>query len=483
MSLSRPNILWICTDQQRYDTIRSLGNAHIRTPHLDRLVEEGVAFLRATTQCPICTPSRASFLTGRYPSTIHVNRNGDGWFPERPGLITRTLRDAGYDTGLAGKLHLTAADGRVEQMPEDRYGYRVLKWSHHPQPEPFWPTAEHDYQQWLVDQGVDWDAAYNADLESEAGRAWHVPGYCRPGIAAEYHQTTWCAEEAIAFMTEAREGPWLMSVNPFDPHPAIDPPLAYLERMDPASVPLPLFREEESASQLAFGGVDFQTETPISPHSYDARRMVAAYYAQIELIDDQVGRMLDVLEATGQREKTLVIFTSDHGETLGDHGLLWKGCRFYESLVHVPLILSWPGHFEAGLRSNALVELTDLVPTLLDAAGLPTSPHVQGRSLMPILTGAADPDVHRDFVRSEYHDALDRRFASHANMLRDDRYKLVVYHGQEVGELYDLQEDPDEFVNLWEVPELQTVKLALMKQLFDAVMLGVDEGLTRVGRY
>jgi arylsulfatase len=483
MSSTPPNILWICTDQQRYDTIGALGNAHIRTPNLDRLVEEGVTFLRAYAQCPICTPSRASFLTGKYPSTIHVNRNGDGWFPERPGLITRTLRDAGYDLGLAGKLHLTAAEGRVEQMPEDCYGYRVLKWSHHPQPEPFWPTAEHAYQQWLVDQGVAWDEAYNADLESEAGRAWHVPGYCRPGIAAAYHQTTWCAEEAIAFMTEAREGPWLMSVNPFDPHPALDPPLEYLERMDPASMLLPLFREEELASQLAFSGVDFQTEAPVSPHSYDARRMVAAYYAQIELIDDQVGRMLAALESSGQRENTLVIFTSDHGETLGDHGLLWKGCRFYESLVHVPLIFSWPGHFAAGLRNNALVELTDLVPTLLDAVGLPTTPHVQGRSLMPILTGAANPEMHRDFVRSEYHDALNQRFASHANMLRDDRYKLVVYHGQEVGELYDLQEDPDEFVNLWDEPDWQVLKSVLVKRLFDAVMLGVDEGLTRVGRY
>ncbi|MBN1249905.1 MAG: sulfatase-like hydrolase/transferase [Anaerolineae bacterium] len=483
MPTEKPNILWICTDQQRYDTIRALGNDTIRTPNLDRLVREGVAFLRAYAQCPICTPSRASFLTGRYPSTVHVNRNGDAWFPESPGLITRTLRDIGYDTGLAGKLHLTAAHGRVEQFPDDQYGYRMIKWSHHPHPEDFWPTAAHDYQQWLVDQGVDWDAAYNADLDSEAGTAWHLPGYCRPGIAAEYHQTTWCAEEAIAFMTAEREGPWLISVNPFDPHPPLDPPLSYLERMDVDAMPVPLFQESELESQLAFSGVDFQTETPVSPYSYDARRMVAAYYAEIELIDDQVGRMLDTLEASGQRTNTIVIFTSDHGETLGDHGLLWKGCRFYESLVHVPLILSWPGHFEAGLQSNALVELTDIVPTLLDALHLPISPHVQGCSLLPVLTGSADPDRHREFVRSEYHDALDHRFASHATMLRNDRYKLAVYHGQDTGELYDLEEDPEEFHNLWDDPESQALKHQLIKQLFDAVMLAVDEGVARAGRY
>jgi arylsulfatase A-like enzyme len=211
--------------------------------------------------------------------------------------------------------------------------------------------------------------------------------------------------------------------------------------------------------------------------------MVAAYYAQIELIDNQVGRILDALEASGQRDDTIVIFTSDHGEMLGDHGLLWKGCRFYEGAVRVPLILSWSGRFKQGLRSDALVELTDIVPTLLDVLGLPISPHIQGRSLLPILQGEADPGKHREFARCEYHDALDRQFASHANMLRTDRYKLAVYHGQDAGELYDLHEDPHEFNNLWDVPQAQATKLDLMKTLFDAVMLAVDEGKDRVGRF
>jgi arylsulfatase A-like enzyme len=198
--------------------------------------------------------------------------------------------------------------------------------------------------------------------------------------------------------------------------------------------------------------------------------MVAAYCAQIELIDDQVGRMLDALEASGQRENTIVIFTSDHGEMLGDHGLLWKGCRFYEALVHVPLILSWPGHWQAGQRSDALVELTDIVPTLYEAIGMEVPANVQGKSLLPILTGQAPPDVHRDFVRCEYHDALDRPHASHANMLYDGRWKLVVY-------------DPHEYRNLWDDPNVQMIKYERIKRLFDAVMLATDEGQPRVGRY
>jgi arylsulfatase A-like enzyme len=479
MDREYPNILWICTDQQRYDTIHALGNSHIRTPNLDRLIAEGVAFTRAYTQSPICTPSRACFLTGRYPSTLHVNRNGNAYFPENTGLITRELAEnMGYDCGLAGKLHLSAAHGRVEVRPND--GYRVFKWSHHPYPETFWPTEAHDYQQWLQDQGVEWDAAYGAEMP--AGWTANPPLYL-PGIAAQYHQTTWCANEAIAFMTEPREGPWLMSVNPFDPHPPFDPPSEYLARMDVDAMPMPLFRPEELESQLEFQGIDHQTETPQSPYDYDARRMVAAYYAQIELIDAQVGRMLEALETSGQRDNTIVIFHSDHGEMLGDHGLLFKGCRFYEGAVHIPLILSWPGHFQSGQRSDALVELADIVPTLYEALDLPVPGYTQGQSLFPLLTGQGPLDRHRDFVRCEYHDTLDRPYASHANMYFDGRYKLVVYHGHDIGELYDLQSDPDEYNNLWYTPEAADIKYACMKRLFDVVMLATDEGQPRVGRY
>jgi arylsulfatase A-like enzyme len=454
-----------------------LGNDHIRTPNLDRLAAEGVAFTRAYSQSPICTPSRAAFLTGRYPSTVHVNRNGNAHYNHSVPLITRTLADLGYDCGLVGKLHLSAAYRRVETRPDD--GYRVFKWSHHPKPEPYWPREQHAYQQWLYEQGVDWDQAYGATQVE----GWEAQSAYRAGIAARYHQTTWCANETLAHVRESRDGPWLMSVNPFDPHPAFDPPADYLQRMDVESMPLPLFRPHELQTQLAFQGIDHQTEKPVSPHDYDARAMIAAYYAQIELIDDQVGRLLDELEASGQRENTLIIFTSDHGEMLGDHGLRLKGCRFYEGAVHVPLIVSWPARVRQNLRSDALVELVDLVPTLLEAAGQRIPDAVQGRSLLPILSGASDPSAHREFVRCEYHDALDRPFASHANMLRNERFKLVLYHGREIGELYDLERDPDEYENLWGRPNVASLQAELTRQLFDAVMLATDPGQPRIGRF
>ena len=179
---------------------------------------------------------------------------------------------------------------------------------------------------------------------------------------------------------------------------------------------------------------------------------------------------------------------SDHGETLGDHGLLLKGCRFYEGLVRVPLIFSWPGRFGAGVVRNSLVELTDLAPTLLELAGLPLPERMQGRSLLPLLHVPAQPDHHRDFVRCEYYQALNpianaRFTGAYATMLRDKQYKLVVYHGHEAGELYDLAADPDEFVNQWENPAYAAVKLHLMKQSFDALALATDVGPPQVTRF
>jgi arylsulfatase A-like enzyme len=201
----------------------------------------------------------------------------------------------------------------------------------------------------------------------------------------------------------------------------------------------------------------------------------------IKLIDDQLGRVLARLDALGLRDDTIVIFTSDHGETLGDHGLIQKGCRFYEGLVRVPLIFRWPGHIEAGQLSDALVELTDKAPTLLELAGLPVPGYTLGRSLMAILAGRTRE--HRDGVRCEYIDALDLPDASRATMWRNRRYKLVVYHGHDLGELFDLDQDPWEHRNLWDDPTHQNIKAELMQQSFDAAIAAIDPGSSRIGPY
>jgi arylsulfatase A-like enzyme len=205
----------------------------------------------------------------------------------------------------------------------------------------------------------------------------------------------------------------------------------------------------------------------------------------IALIDDQLARIIQRLDETGQRENTIIIFTSDHGESLGDHGLLLKGCRFYDGLVRVPLIFNCPGSIKANLRSDALVELLDMSATILDFAGIGLPEYFQGSSLRPILGGNAPADHHRDSIRSEYFDALDKKFcngnASFATMYRDRRYKLVVYHRDNLGELFDLEADPYEFENLWDDPAFAEIRHRLILESFnDHVMKTTDVGSRRI---
>ncbi len=464
MAGDRPNVLWFCSDQQRWDTVGALGNTHVRTPAVDALCAAGVAFTRDYVQNPLCTPSRASFLTGRYPAAHRVFRNGDTAFPPGEVPVSRLFAEAGYHCGLIGKLHLAAPVGGTEARVED--GYRTWRWSFSPRPEDG-TSAHNDYHHWLREKGVD-----AAELYAE------VDAFLGPGAPAALHQTTWAAEEAAAFIHRHRGEPWFLSVNPFAPHHPFDPAPEYLERYDAESLPDPLFRESDLARQPAFKKIQHNTVEAIDPTvrlpgdgdpirfdgrwencltvgHYYGRDVKAAYYAMIEQLDWALGELVAALEQTGQRENTIVLYTSDHGELLGDHGLIFKGCRFFEGAVRVPLVIAWPAGFARGVVSPALVEEIDLAPSLLDAAGLVVPPYMQGISLAPILRGEGDPGAHKarvicHFNRSDDDPAVAMAERTHATMTFDGRHKLVVYHGHDLYELFDLEADPGEFENLWE---------------------------------
>ncbi len=470
-----PNILWYCSDQQRFDTIGALGNPHVHTPHLDRLVAEGVTFTHAFCQSPICTPSRASFLTGKYPSTVHVNTNGNDIFPSRERLVTRRLADAGYNCGLVGKLHLAGADDGREARTDD--GYRFFRYSHAPRDD--WQHG-HDYADWLRGKGHDPRIVLEVKKSLYGGLTEPTPE--RDNVPPHLHQTTWCSEEALDFIGQERDQPWLLSVNPYAPHPPYNPPWEFYRRFDPDRLPGPHFQPSDLAHQTALRGVDFQS-LPQPPEAIAATRIQAAYYAMIEQVDEQFGRLVDALDGSGQRENTVIIYTSDHGESLGDHGLTQKGCRFFDGLVRVPLIISWPDHIPAGMRADGLVELIDIAPTVLGLAGLPVPADMQGRSLLPILMGQRPPDYHRDFVRTEYYDAVDMPNHSFATMYRDRRWKLVVYHGTGLGELYDLESDPLEFHSLWDAPDALGIRADLLQRSFDASVAALDYGPKRMMPY
>jgi arylsulfatase len=463
MSDSRPNILWYCTDQQRFDTVAALGYKHVHTPTVDQLVADGTAFTTTYCQSPICTPSRSSFMTGMYPSRVHNTRNGNDTFPNSPPLVSKLLADAGYDCGMIGKFHLTSSGYRTEPRLDD--GYSFWKFSHAPRDD--WETG-HDY--------ADWVKAKGGDLNAMRDSVERVP--------AEMHQTTWATDMAIEFLGKERSGPWLLNVNIYDPHPPFIPPKEYADRFKADDMPGPWFQESDLEEQAKFKDIDFQGEVR-SPEGHNAKDAQAKYYAMIALIDDQFGRLLQAIDDAGLTENTVVIYTSDHGESLGDHGLMFKGCRFYEGLVRVPLIFRWPGHVKRNLQSDALVELLDVTATVVELAGLPQPDYMQGRSLLPILTGAADPTQFRDSVRCEYFDALHSQFTggtgAFGTMYRRGQWKLVVYHGHGLGELYDLENDPREFNNLWDASGYATIKAELIFESFDQhVLLTTDVGSERI---
>lgn len=470
MSDRPPNILWLCTDQQRTDSIGSYGNPLAPTPHLDRLASEGVLWTNAFCQSPVCTPSRASFLTGRYPRTTRCRQNGQAIPPDEI-LLPRMFADAGYRCGLAGKLHLAScSEGKIERRTDD--GYHDFHWSHHPQPD--WGDAN-AYTAWMRKRGVDWHGLYENPPSGSA--------FWQNGIPAEHHQTTWCAEETISFVRQNRDRPWFFSFNCFAPHHPFDPPPEFLSHFDPEQMPLPKRRAGELTAKPVFQQRDAEWahHSPGGFHSEamsdrDHREVRAAYLAMCQHIDSEVGRILAVLDQTDQRENTLVIFMSDHGEMLGDHGIYFKGPHFYDEAIRVPLIMRLPGVFEGGKSNEGLTELIDLAPTLLEIAGIDPPPHrLQGRSLV----GDANE---REHVFCEYYNSWTHRDA-YGTMIRTRNEKLVVYHGSDEGEYYDLRQDPDEFENLFRDPGSASRVRELMHRCFDASVFTMDPGPPREGPF
>ncbi|MGH3728559.1 MAG: sulfatase-like hydrolase/transferase [Micromonosporaceae bacterium] len=480
----RPNILFLCTDQQRFDTLGCYGNQAARTPVLDGLAAQGVTFEQCYVQSPVCGPSRASLMTGKYVHDHGLYANGVS-LPDGNPLFMRNLADAGYDCGLVGKQHLAACfGGRTEPRRDD--GYRVYRWSHDPTHE----SPENAYHHWLK--------AHHPDLYAQAsqhrrtgtagiaGDAGQDVGFAT--MPTEAHYSHWAAEEAIEFLSEERESdqPFFLWVNFFDPHHPFVAPREYLDRFDPAALPDPVGGPGilddrppilEDASKASYAGAlpGFQDHT-----AEEIKEIIRAYYAMVSLVDDEVGRILAALAASGLDENTLVVFTSDHGEMLGDHQLLLKGPMFYEGAVRVPLLMRWPGVLPAGERRSQLVQWVDLTSTLCAAAGAPAPPRAQGTNLLPLATGDTDQPV-RDWALCEYRDsghAYDPPV--YATMLRRDepghRWKLVVHHGSpatgrdRTGELYDLAADPTELRNLWHDPAHQATRAELQSYLMDLMV-------------
>ena len=465
---TKPNILWICPDQMRGDAIHALGNTYINTPSIDKLIDQSVTFTNAYCQTGICCPSRGSFMTGRYPRETNLKSNSEYIRPSEK-LVSRWLADEGYDCGLAGKLHLSPCDHKfVEKRIDD--GYRLFEWSHDISDN--WP-GKNAWRNWLKDQNVKWP---EAPKQPHGTEVWGVP------IDPKYTQTAWCSDVAIDFMKQHKPGqPWMMSVHMYQPHSPYHPTEEYLKRYDPAKMPEPSYVEGELKNKPSFQATDHQGAYGGHGKSFadesdrDHKLTTAAYYAMVEQVDTEVGRMMKTLDDLGMADNTIVIFMSDHGSMLGDHGIYEKGPYFYDSLMRVPLIMRWPGKYKAGLKTATLVELVDIAPTVLEAAGMTIPAGIQGKTLTPVLTGAETQ--HRTSAYMEYYNAVAHYEPTPmATCVRTDGWKLAYYQTLGMGELYNLKNDPRETVNLWGSPAVKDAQ-AQMMQILAGRMIGSTDPL------
>ncbi|WP_402464034.1 sulfatase family protein [Isoptericola aurantiacus] len=460
-STSRSNVLLIMTDQQRADSIGAYGAAPAPTPHLDRLAAEGATFDAAYCTSPLCTPSRASILTGKHLAGHGVSRLYDS-LPQDEVLVPEHLREDGYRTGLVGKLHVSSrVDEARRRHPHD--GFDVYELCNEMTVDLDSPW--HAYSRWVAER----DPEFHHRLVTEGRRVVHYPEHL--------HMSRWAAERTIDLMAGAvaDQVPFFAVMSLFDPHnPYENAPPGWAERVGPLPPTLPpwepsgprgLRRETDSKTVAAHTGSDLDT----------ARR---GYHAAVAFADHEIGRVLAELERLGCADDTLVVFTSDHGDELGDRGLMTKGAFFTEACARVPLVLRWPGRVPAGRRVAAPVQLSDVAATALAAAGVPPSalgPGADSYDLVDLARGGAPA---RPYAVSAYRNGglavgsggqyFDPPLL--ATMLRDDRYKLIAYHDvtdPDSGQLFDLTEDPDERHDLWDDPEHRDRRDRMLRSLLD----------------
>ncbi|MEO1494702.1 MAG: sulfatase-like hydrolase/transferase [Pseudomonadota bacterium] len=489
--MSRPNFILISADQQRGDCLGVEGRA-IKTPHLDLLASQGTRFRAAITPCVVCQPARASILTGQLPRTHGVHDNGIDLDPEIGARgFAGALSAAGYETGFFGKAHFStfhtfAPTGSPEclrssaNFGSDWYGpymgfdhVELMLVGHNWFPPEKPPAGQH-YERWFHADGrgdeklkAYWETA--GDTKG-AAQTWHSK------LPLAWHNSPWTADRAIDWIRQDRDRPFCTWVSFPDPHHPFDCPEPWSHLHDPAEVDLPKHRErtfegrpwwheavltnepagpkQNAETRKNYSRIGAQTDEQL-------REIIANTYGQIALIDHEVGRILIALEEAGIADNTYVIYFSDHGDWLGDHGLILKGPMHYEGLLRVPLLIRGPG-VRAGAVTDQPVSTLDLGPTLCDIAGAEALQTQHGQSLRPLMEGEAT----RDFALNEW-ELLPTRagVALSLRTVRTRTHKMTVDLQSGAGELYDLANDPDELSNLYDAPNAAPVRAELQAMI------------------
>ena len=461
-SAATPNILFLVADEYRHDCLGVAGHPIVKTPNFDRLARDGVRFTQAYVASPVCSPSRATMFTGRYPQAHGVRTNGMP-FNEGEVVLPKFLREHGYTTAIFGKSHLQFADNTFDVAEI---------------------TAGGDGSAYLA-----FLRASGQMIKGNANTA-AVPGSLvapdktplRIGTSVlpeDKFPEAWGADRAIDFMRaqKASDKPWFLFVSMLKPHSEFVIPAPFDKMYAAKNIPLPkTFRPglplpaDFAAGGESAGGGERpkkkreKADGPGSPARLfinDAeilREVTAHYYGAVSLVDKHMGRVLAALDELGFRDNTIVVFTADHGNMLGERNRMFKGVM-YESSARVPLLLRAPGRVPGGTVNSAVIDNTTIMPTLLELAGLPVPARIQGKSVAPLLRGRGDPP------EAAYSYLSDK-------MVRQGEWKLIeplARNRSGKPELYNVVRDPDEQTNLYGKPEVAAVqaKLTALMEAWD----------------
>lgn len=428
----KPNVLFIMSDQHRYDYVETHENAPeaLKTPNLRRLTEMGFNFPNCTVNAPVCAPSRIGLASGIQPSRLGSLGNGT-FYPTSVPTYYQQLRDHGYRVGCVGKLDLAKPDGY-----NGRYGDRprAYGWGFtHPEecegkmhagksPTPIGPYTNYLQEKGLLEK-------FHQDYRNRrSSGGWIKNGSYDSVLETEDFEDSYIGSRSTQFIENIPDDfPWHLFVSFVGPHDPFDPPTEYGDKYRQEDMPSPI-------SDDMTGKPDWVKNRIVKLTPEEVKITRQQYCAATELIDHQIGNMLDVLEKRGMLENTYIIYSSDHGEMLGDHGLYTKSIA-YEASLRVPLIIAGQG-IEGKRNSSSLVELSDINPTICDLVGVPLLKNIDARSVLPVLHG--ETETHRTNTVAKLHNFT---------CIRTDTHKLIENRDGFV-ELYDLIDDPDELNNI-----------------------------------
>ncbi len=519
--MARPNFLVFVTDQQRADHLGCYGNSVLKTPHIDALSRRGVTFERFFVASPVCMPNRAAMATGRMPSAAGVRMNGVP-LPLAARTHAEVLRSAGWRTALVGKCHLqnmtetpptrrrgdvaesaelqATADTRTEAAYQQesmacwrdpRHGVRVPYYGF----EHVELCLEHgdqvggDYRRWLQERGID-QASSTGPQRPGALRGVIAPQSWRTGLDEDHYPSAFVRDRTIDWLTahsrDSADRPFYLQCSFPDPHHPFTPPGRWFDAYRPDDVSLPASFHAATKggmpikaalhAELAGGGRDAsRSSRAVAVTPAEARQAIALAWGAIAMIDVMIGEVLATLGALGLERETIVVFTSDHGDFMGDHGLLFKGPLHYRSLIRMPFIWCDP-HSPSGTRCRQLASAIDLAPTVLARAGLERHHGLQGVDLGRVIRDPNERTRESVLIEEEGHRELPGATGpSRVRTLVTDRWRLSVHAGEAWGELYDLEEDPDETDNRWSDPRCAGVRGELLWRLVDAIALHADD--------